>query len=348
MNPKTDPLIRVDQLITPELLIHIYQGLDPTFKEQYSLFDLQQTFENRPFDLLLTLARRSTDPIIRNLACPVGEKYAPIYYDHDCFLKLILKKGGFYPVLILWDLLVIDLDQPTWSVDDVKKLVMESTYQEQLFYIHRTPHGYHLYLMSQPMLYCSVQAIRMRYQLRCDPTYGTFSLYRGSSIRLVRKLGEGDADLPSQKVGEVGIGHLDPEMDRIYHKVLFYLNLFQNESSHTFSPQSLKTLWHLWKQTILDNDNFGLVHIAVTAPLMLHRTKDDQIVINDLVDDSPLLDRAWVAFRQNPTITDENLSILLRTTRRLKQYQNLYRIVDATEDYVIGVHIEEAAFHQLS
>ena len=335
-----DPVEQIKQLITPDLLHHIYEGVEPSYQVRYPLEELQQIFDN-PMDLLLAISRRSQDPIIRNLSCPVGETYAPIYYDADCFLKLVIKKGGIYPALILWDLLVVDLDQDQtmMSLENLKTMIMQSPYHDQLFYVHQTRHGYHLYLMSQPVLYCSSLAMHIRHDLHCDPIYGAFSLYRGSSIRLSRKPEE--TTIPSRKIAQIGTGQVDPRVDRIYQKCLYYLNMFQDEYYQSFSQQGLQKLWTLWEQTLMKNDNFGLVHIAVTAPLMLYK-KGSIIGINELVDESPELDYAWVQFRLNPVITDDNLDVLIRAARRLKQYQNMYRILEATDDYVIGVHTEEA------
>src|SRR6202011_5766232 len=88
------------------------------------------------------------------------------------------------------------------------------------------------------------------------------------------------------------------------------------------SHEMLEKLWRLWERTGNNNDNFGLLHVAVTAPMMIHK-KENKIQINYLIDSSPHLDKVWEEFVANPRITPDNLDDLLRVSRRIKQFNNL-------------------------
>lgn len=317
------------------LIGFLYEISDKMYNSRFSLKQLKDDYPNQ-LELIRILTRRSTDPIIRNLSRPIGERYIPVYYDSDCFLKINIKRYGLLPTLTIWDLLVLDIDNIDY--DTIKDRI-ESQYKEELFYVHKTPRGYHLYLVSRLIKYCSKEAINYRINLGCDPSYGIFSLYNGSSIRLAKK--KGDIERPSIKIGSLGSGKPDVKAVNIYEKCINFIEMFENEDSGNFSQNGMKKLWDLWEKTINNNDNFGLVHIAATAPMLLWN-KDGKIEINYLIDSSPEIQEGWKNFQKDLRITSDNLETLIKAAKCIKQYNNLYRIYEATDDYAIGTHIQES------
>lgn len=320
------------------LIGFLYSISDNIYKQRLSLKQLHQDYPNQ-LELVRVLTRRSMDPVIRNLGRPIGERYVPVYYDSDCYLKINIKRYGLIPTLTIWDLLILDIDTTAYDSYDSIKSKIESQYPNELFYIHKTPRGYHLYLMSKSVKYCSKQAISYRINLGCDPSYGVFSLYNGSSIRLAKK--KGDTEKPSIKIGEIGSGKPDSNALKLYEKCTKFIEMFQNEDSGEFSQDGMKKLWDLWNETVNNNDNFGLIHVAVTAPMLLYNN-NDKIQINYLIDSSEELQKAWKEFQTTLRITPDNLDILLKASKCIKQYNNLYRIYKATDDYAIGTHTQES------
>ncbi|MHB1955189.1 MAG: hypothetical protein ACYCOU_15760 [Sulfobacillus sp.] len=322
--------------VTPELVSWLYDRTDPEFRERNSLSELESKYPNRA-QLVGMLMRRNCDGLLRCLVRPVGETYAPVCYDRDCFLRLGHKRWGQVLTLTFWDLLVIDVDQ-VQDIAEIDRTLL--AFPNELFYVHRTPRGYHVYLMSRPVLYCSSEAIRLRLALGCDPKYAAFSLYHGSAVRLTRKAS--DTERPSIKVAERGAGSPDPDCLRIYHKITGFLETFQDFDGASLLKDAGELIWNLWKNQLLSHDDFGLVHVAITAPEMLYRPEDvpgAPVELNQLVsEETP---RHWPDFCRRPFIRPERLPDLLAGAYQLKQYKNLYRIFEANADHAVGSHIEE-------
>ena len=67
------------------------------------------------------------------LVKPVGDIYAPIYFDSDVIIKLVLKSMwvGFMPTLTTWKL-VIDIDDRELALSELISRIYESDWSNEL------------------------------------------------------------------------------------------------------------------------------------------------------------------------------------------------------------------------
>lgn len=291
------------------------------------------------------LTGRSKVPYLRNSVKPPGEIYTPIYYTPDFLIKLVDKNrwGGHILTITLWDLLVVDIDDGT--LDNIKDLI-DQRYPDKLFYIHETNRGYHLYLLSETVRYSSVRATFYRINLGCDPAHGANSLYSGTSIRLSRKSTDRRDCPPSKFLQTYGRGKLCPEAYRIYQQVLHYLDMFQNYPPNMLEcnkDEYTSNLWKLWHSI---PEDMGKHQLLTVAPKLLNKDPDNGKIYtrlnhsfsNSTYSSVMMLNR----FMKYRTIRPLQFPIIMREVRKTMGYNNLYRILESTSDYAIGIHLSEA------
>lgn len=301
--------------------------------------------------LIRYLLSRSKLPNLRNLSRPPGEIYAPVTYTKDYIIKYIQKDswgvhampdeaGHKYIVaMTLWDLLIIDID----NLDELPyiKRRMDKYYPDELFYIHRTPRGHHIYLVSRLANHLSGYAIYMRLKLGTDVAHGSNSLYTGASIRLTRKESEPLGTKISTFVEQYGGGTADEDALKIYHEVVHWLDYFHDLDAQG-KALDVATLSPLWKDT---PDDFGKVHVSAAAPYLLGLGSglgsDAGLLMNlGQRHRTPELVSLWSRFLKYSTLTTYNLAPLLACVQYQMGYDNLYRIFDANKERAIGVHVQ--------
>lgn len=289
------------------------------------------------------LMGRSKHPFIRNLMRPIGEYYAVIAYDRNHILKLVKKPkwGGYVLCLVLWDFLIIDVDNKSQLECAIKDLTMMCPNDN--FYIHSTPRGYHIYLMSRLIHHSSKEAINMRIAGKSDPAHATNSLYTGSSIRLSKK--PGDTVLPSVYHSSFGSGIIDPEALQRYNICLHYLSLFQNfyTDKLTKTPAATEILRNLHLETLKKND-FGLHHVLTTAPFRIDTENGRFRLYENNTIVGPELKSVWKLLVAAKDFADDERDIVLASVKKTMQMRNLYQILDATADYAYGVHVQETLY----
>ena len=323
-----------------------------TFDSLYQLSDIPLEEYQRVKDHLLSkgqsnhfqryLIGRSTVPRLRNTVRPPGEIYAPVYYNRDYMIKLVEKNGwgGYILALVVWDLLVIDIDvEETPDVEEDHLSYIQSNieqyYPNDLFYINRTARGYHVYLVSRTVSHASKAAIYMRIKLNSDPAHGTNSLYTGSSLRLTSK-GKGDNNpLVSEYLTSIGNGQPDPKAVELYETVQGYIRRWSRYGVDV-ALQLLPELQQMWDSIPY---NFGKHHIIASAPLLLDRGSTVLTIKTPLYGD-----QIWSAFMKSRKIRLQHQDILLLQAHHQICMNNLYRIFEATEDYAIGVHVQESCY----
>lgn len=298
--------------------------------------------------LIKLLQSRCKLPKIRNLHYPAGELYAPVTWTSDYIIKYIIKnswglesaKGDHRYIISItaWDLLVIDIDEID-RLPYIKKRI-ERYYPNDLFRIHKTPRGYHLYLVSRKLNHCTAAAIYMRLKLATDVAHGTNSLYTGSSIRLTRKSHEPADQVISDYVETFGNGKECPEAKAIYNSVCYWLDYFhKTPSDYTL----MDNLGAIYDRTPID---FGWVHVVNSSPYRLSycNNHDDTSQSWQLTPNMGFLFQTdhnlWSKFIKYQTIRYNELVPLLFCTQKQMGFSNLYRILKAEEDYAIGIHVQ--------
>lgn len=289
--------------------------------------------------LMKLLRSRSKLPIVRNLEYPTGEIYLPVYWTNQYMIKYIKKNSwgselsgeGFEKSILtitIWDLLVLDIDDKN-SLPYVKKKI-DRYYPSDLFYIHETPRGYHLFLISRKLNHCTGAAIYMRLKLSTDVAHGSNSLYTGTSLRLSRKSHEPDGTLVSSYIDKYGQGEPDPEAIDLYNKVCYWINYF-----HQPENQKIDKLMTWWNHM---PDNFGTVHVRNSAPYNFNNGKLSPNM--GFKFNIPQLDQLWSKFIKYKTYKSYELVPLSICAQKQMGYNNLYRIFKAEQDYAIGVHLQ--------
>lgn len=331
-------------------------------QEQYT--QLKEQCQDRTIALTRCLLSHSTWPELRNLCPPPGEIYAPVYYCPDYMIKLVKKEswGGYLLTIVLWDLLVIDIDRPQPKtgaggaevseleasesegneIDRIKANIA-TYYPNELFYLHQTCRGYHLYLVSRRSNHLSKHSIYARIKLEADPAHGTNSLYTGNSIRISRK-NKDPADVPiSQYVCSVGSGHADPSALAIYQQVQHYLSIFSGLQIDPTNPEHYGLMYKIWAETKAQHQDFGLTHVVCSAPMTLG---EHGLVTNpSFCERSPsfdsMLQHYWSTFIKYRNIKESQIPYLLLMCQHNMGFNNLYRIFEASPDYAIGVHLQQ-------
>ena len=291
-------------------------------------------------DVVIT---RSKIHYVRNLKRPRGELYAPVYFDKDCMIKLVKKPNwnGLLPVMVEWCMEVIDIDQdfkePTITFQTLVDRINETGYGHELFYVHKTTNGFHLYLVSGEQGNTSEESVKMQIDLQSDPAHSTNTLYTGNSIRLCKK--NKNEPFVSKFVGSIGTGLPDPVVLSMYRKVQSFLQQFERFCIQDHQSEILKLSQILLDDSLGKIGNFGYHHIRSCAPCILQGKQ--------LVDNLPSLDdidcTVYDDFVRSSKILDDALiDALLPRVKRTFSFGTLYRILESTDDYACGVHIQES------
>ena len=337
-----------------EMFDCLYQISDIS-EEEYKRAKETHLSAGRSQALKKYLMGRSVVPKIRNAIRPPGEIYAPVYYTDDYMIKLVQKSGwgGYILALVVWDLVIIDIDvEEIPGVEEdhlgyIQKNV-ELHYPKDLFYINKTARGYHVYLVSRTLSHASKGAIFMRIKLNSDPAHGTNSLYTGSSIRLTSKNKGNNNPCISEFLTECGAGKADPKALSLYNTIQDYIKRFSRYGVDSIveDQELMSCLYDMWMSK---NRDFGLTHVQVAGPLTLIKDNDEIFlqpkqfsyilpIFKDVI--NPL----WSSFLKYRVIRENKLDILLLQSLHQIGMNNLYRILEATEDYAVGVHVQESCY----
>lgn len=305
-------------------------------EEEYDKMKQSYLSQGKSENLKKALLSRSKLANIRNLIAPSGEIYAPVDFTSDYIVKYIEKPSwghnNHIATITLWDLLVIDIDEKD-RLPYIKQRI-DRYYPDELFNIHETTRGYHLFLVSKKLNHCSNAAIFMRMKLGTDVAHGTNSLYTGPSVRLTRKKWEDQGHQISRFTEQYGNGVEDPEAVDLYNTVVKWLFYFHNMDTEHGDMQMVE-LHKLWKKIPKD---FGKTHIRASAPYLL----DSNGIKPGLGHrhQSPDQQKIWSKYLKYNILKDDNLVPLLACVQYQMAYDNLYRIFEATKDYAIGVHTQ--------
>jgi len=289
--------------------------------------------------------------IVRNLECPPGEIYTPVAWTSDYIIKYIIKNSWglespnqhgndkYIITITVWDLLVIDIDNSDVDQLPAIKKSIDRYYSNDLFRIHRTPRGYHLYLVSRKVSHCSAAAIYMRLKLASDVAHGANSLYTGTSIRLTRKSHEPDKQMISEYIECYGNGTVCQEAMKLYNTVCGWLDYFHYRDEDSDLIQQLGDVFN--EQQF----DFGWIHVVHSAPNRFVRVEDDRWDIQPNIGFDPKFqmpnsDQIWSKFIKYHTIRTGELESLVVSVQRQMGYGNLYRIFQSNQDYAIGVHVQ--------
>jgi hypothetical protein len=337
-----------------EIIESLYKLSDLT-PEEYDNLKTAYLSKGQTSMLKRQLIGRSFLPRLRNTVKPPGEIYAPVMYCPDYMIKLVHKPrwGGYILALTVWDLVVIDIDTNDGDGPDdedhlsyIEKNI-QRYYPDDLFYVNKTRRGYHVYLVSRTVKHSSKTAIYMRIKLNSDPAHGSNSLYTGSSIRLSRKQAD-DGQYISNFLVKFGSGTPDPKALELYETIQSHIKRFSCYSvDDIVGNQKLMTeLYSQWSACV--TSNFGLTHIKVVAPALLINDNGNILFSKKHVFIRPeiisITHKVWSEFLRARKIKMQYLDILLFHAQHQMCMNNLYRIFEATEDYAIGVHVQESCY----
>jgi len=324
-----------------QLIDFLGQNLDANFIEP----KLEKT-ENQ----IIALMNHSRDPLIRCLVRPMGELYAPIYWDSDLTVKLTYKKswGGYHVFITLFNLAIFDLDMPLPPKESqyqghlafLTKILMASGLNRELFYVHATPRGYHLYLVSKTLDYCVRETFEMGQKLSCDPAHLRNTLYYGFSVRATLKK---DDWFVSKKIGQVGQGSPDSRALNLYQKLTRMAGLFSNHGCDNILDNGYLLL--LQARALMTNGYFGALHMMKVCPLWLEKSEDKDDagtnatrvkvinLTNNYCDDDNLLWKRVCKYRYfNETKFLETIKVASQKIRNMIQYH----ILKSNNHYAIG------------
>ncbi len=319
--------------------------------EEYKIMKEQFLNKGESNRLEKYLIGRSTVPRLRNTVRPPGENYAPVFYNEDYMIKLVHKPnwGGHILTLVVWDLVIIDIDVeeiPGIYEDHLSYIQksIEKHYPNDLFYINKTSRGYHVYLMSRMLKYSSKAAIYMRLKLNSDPAHATNSLYSGSSVRLTSKLKGDNNPIISEFLCKVGTGALNLKAEQLYNDIQSYIKKYSKYGVENIisNKELMEELYSKWSNI---PEDFGKTHISISSPLTLNN-EDSKIILH--WNFSPFKikfsEKVWNSFLKYRVIKINRLNTLLMHSHYQICMNNLYRILHSTEDYAIGIHVQESCY----
>lgn len=306
-----------------------------------SNFKMPTDIKNK--NLLLTiLVNRCQDPVIRSLVRPCGELYAPVYYDSDCLVKLTWKPSYQYFVLFFtnYKLAIFDIDNQEYTFDDIEKVINESEYRDELFFVHKTERGYHLYQLSTPIDYCSLEVLKYCQQIKIvDPAHARNSLYTGYSVRCSKKKGD---SFVSKLIGKVGNGKVNYGLLNIYLKCQTFIRMFEK-----CDPDSILTDENLFRQfeySMVNNGRHGNVHITEVAPLLIIGYNENKVVISrqDQINDEDiqLYKKMCKYGYYNYCQLDKMLVIFNKKIKSMIQYN----ILESNDDYAYGIDLGHSLY----
>ena len=317
--------------------------LNQTLANPYDLTKIQNPSDALVYDML----KKSNNPFFRNLIRSNNflEQYAPVYFDQDCFIKLTYKPNTLQPkqlpssanfmlYLVLYDILVMDLDGQ--SREDIGERIRNGPYQNDLFYLHQTRNGYHVYLMSRKIKYCSVEAIEMRAYFSSDPNHSAIALYTGNSIRLNKKLH--DTVHASKWVAGEGRGVIDSSVNFIYQKACSFLEAFgYYQMPEIFeTPSLLSQLYRLWNLTVKTRGSFAVEIVERLSPLSL-----TQSYLNHTFTDTSKEKAVWNKYLSSRTIRPCQLSETMYYIWGGLQKRHFYQILEGSSDYAVVLQLQE-------
>lgn len=312
---------------------------------------------------LQAMLSRSMCPEYRNMVRSAGELYAPVCYSPDYIVKLVKKPswGGWILTITLWDMMVIDVDGfPGSDEDELPHIISNITYRypNDLFYINKTNRGYHLYLVSRRISHATPEAVKMRIYLNGDPAHGTNSLYSGASVRISRKNTDPTGDnaeslpLPSVFLQSCGNGQADPELLALYDKVQSYIATYGRYQIGPNFEGVIDLMVKLQQEWDYMPDDHGSTHIKATSPYLL---TDGKPVPTEPFTIDPNSELALICnsmFKRTIKYKNihscygvvETLVPILLWSHYTICFNNLYRILESTEDYAYVVHTQENCY----
>ncbi len=253
-----------DQIALIEYLVNTNDGK----------IDWQKLPENA--NMFQVLLSHSTNPVFRSLVAPKQDWYLPLHYDNMHMLKLCQRDdlGGYLVTVNSWGITVLDIDDKI-DISILKQRILDSKFNQELFYIHETEKGYHLYLMSKNLPYYSFESVFLRIEFNCDVAYSAYCQYVGTTIRVSKKLGN---NYVSRYVDKVGNGHVDHEVFQAYQLIQQYIQEFQDFNPgdlYNLIPNNNTNRWidkfyQLHQDMLIKKgSDMGLVHVLSVAPLKI-------------------------------------------------------------------------------
>lgn len=310
-----------------QLFLKLFKSSDLSQQEYINLLKCDKEAIYR------TLLGRSNVSEYRNRFKPPGEIYLTLEYTPDYVVKYINKPGwgGHLITITTWELLIIDIDLGV-LLDDVVELATYY-YPKDLFYVHETNKGFHLYLMNRKVPHYCKEAIKMRETLVCDPAHGTNGLYTGNSVRLCLK-NDDRLNIASRFVCKVGEGVANTQLQSVYDRIV--------ELSHIFCKYRVNDLHssieisQMYNKMLTDHrDDFGLVQVLASTPASSPAM--ELTYVNDIYSDF-----VWDGFLKSKVIHYHHWPLLLNKLKKVMGFNNLYRILESTPEYAIGIHVQES------
>ena len=210
-------------------------------------------------------------------------------------------------------------------------MIMNSEFNEELFYLHETTNGYHLYLMSKTTEHFDINIILMRILLNSDLRHGQYSLYNSIGIRLSKKYKT--EKYISKFVTKIGKGSVCGEALKIYNKINKYMKMFD-----TYFEMNKKLfmlcnkLWNTCKK------DFGLKQIQVCSTNLItdFNTYDKIDIINlKNLKNCDINKILWDDFMKNRKLNNNYKLLLIELKKKIKN-TTVYKIIESTDTYVIG------------
>ncbi len=336
-----------------------------------SIKDKLYTEDKQSYIKLLTINSDLAE--IRNSTKPYGEKCIYFGYNKNFALKFVEKNGwnGYLPVLVTWNLCIIDIDNKDILYDDIIEM-LEYYYPNDLFYIHKTNAGYHLFLMSRLLDHNSKESIKMKITLLGDVAHGTNTIYTGNSVRLCLK--ENDKlDIASKFIGKYEGKHikhdvenkeegknkeenkeenkkgiLNDECDSIYKSIIHYLEMFKicNVTNIINCDTIMKYIYDNYLEILRNDNDMGAHQINVITSCYLDFMEDScTYKFCDKFDKLKLSqDIEYEKFLKHRVLNEPKLDNLILNVLKSMSYNNLYRIIDSNDEYAYGCHVQESLY----
>lgn len=301
------------------------------------------------------LMNRCRHPAIRSLIRPCGELYAPVYYDRDSTIKLVWKPkwGGYIVCATFFQLAIFDIDIDTSNHNQSTNagtqlcdfINADPALNNDLFYIHQTPRGFHLYLMSRLLNYCDPEVLDMGMKVHSDPAHIRNSMYTGYSVRCTRKPGD---TFVSRFIGTAGTGVIDPEAERQYQLCQSFITKFSQDDSQSILSNS--ALRELFLESLNANGYFGNWHMTQLAPLLI--VGSDQIThktqiwngLTDMGTDRQFYEDRWRKICKTHFYRERELLECAKVYgAKIKRFIQ-YKITESTNDYALGFDLGQSLY----
>jgi hypothetical protein len=231
--------------------------------------------------LIMKLMAGSTNPLYVLVSYKTS-KPTPhnLFYETEYYQCHLNTHFVYGPILFLVtrDICIVDIDIDC-NLEYLKKMIERAGLDKELFSVHRTTKGFHLYLISRFLNNHSTQNIYARLLLDSDICHLIHNCQRGDAIRLTKKYHREPS--VSRRVGQIGTGLPDPNVEKVYREICAISEKFSGYTPETVTGQEcMGKMYELWRESLSRLSPFGRRYRTLSVPNLLAE-EDGKIVYRE-------------------------------------------------------------------